>query len=66
VHNFVSGSIDAGMNNCADSWRKKEFASWDCMNWMKLQGFRQDYCERELDLLLTPVTVDPAHPFPRH
>src|SRR6201981_2287036 len=27
--------------------------------------FVQDYCERELDLLLTPVTVDPAHPFPR-
>jgi polyphosphate kinase len=29
------------------------------------QVFVQDYCERELDLLLTPVTVDPAHPFPR-
>src|SRR5213082_1663092 len=27
--------------------------------------FIEDYCERELDLLLTPVTVDPAHPFPR-
>ena len=27
--------------------------------------FIDDYCERELDLLLTPVTVDPAHPFPR-
>src|SRR5499433_4611065 len=27
--------------------------------------FVQEYCERELDLLLTPVTVDPAHPFPR-
>src|SRR5438270_4190085 len=26
--------------------------------------FVEDYCERELDLLLTPVTVDPAHPFP--
>ena len=25
----------------------------------------EDYCERELDPLLTPVTVDPAHPFPR-
>ena len=25
----------------------------------------KEYCERELDLLLTPVTVDPAHPFPR-
>jgi len=27
--------------------------------------FVEEYCERELDLLLTPVTVDPAHPFPR-
>ena len=27
--------------------------------------FVEDYCERELDPLLTPITVDPAHPFPR-
>ncbi|HZP62779.1 MAG TPA: polyphosphate kinase 1 [Terriglobales bacterium] len=27
--------------------------------------FVEEYSERELDLLLTPVTVDPAHPFPR-
>jgi len=31
----------------------------------RAQAFINDYCERELDLLLTPVTVDPAHPFPR-
>ena len=29
------------------------------------QTFVEEYCERELDPLLTPVTVDPAHPFPR-
>lgn len=29
------------------------------------RAFVNDYCRRELDSLLTPVTVDPAHPFPR-
>ena len=29
------------------------------------RSFAEEYCERELDPLLTPITVDPAHPFPR-
>ncbi len=31
----------------------------------RARSYVEEYCERELDLLLTPVTVDPAHPFPR-
>jgi polyphosphate kinase len=29
------------------------------------RAFVDRYCEQELDLLVTPVTIDPAHPFPR-
>jgi polyphosphate kinase len=29
------------------------------------QSFIEEYCLKELDPLLTPITVDPAHPFPR-
>jgi polyphosphate kinase len=32
---------------------------------VRARAFVDQYCEKDLDLLLTPVTIDPAHPFPR-
>ena len=29
------------------------------------RDFVDEYCRREVDPLLTPITIDPAHPFPR-
>jgi len=31
----------------------------------KARAFAQDYFQREVDPLLTPISIDPAHPFPR-
>ncbi len=39
------------------------------LKWKKLSGaalqHAEDFYEREVDPLLTPVTIDPSHPFPR-
>ena len=66
THEFVETSIAAGTTNCghrsADNGiRVLGLHELD----RKARAFVDEYCERELDLLLTPVTVDPAHPFPR-
>ena len=51
---------------CVRRWRRRAFA---CVGMKDLtpeqRSFVADYCDRELDPLLTPVTVDPSHPFPR-
>ena len=36
----------------------------DSLNGQK-RTFLQDYCQRELHPVLTPITVNPAHPYPR-
>jgi polyphosphate kinase len=38
--------------------------TWDEMN-ADARKFASDYYQREVDPLLTPITIDPAHPFPR-
>ena len=38
--------------------------TWDEMD-ADARKFANDYYQREVDPLLTPITIDPAHPFPR-
>jgi polyphosphate kinase len=38
--------------------------AWDEMD-QDARQFAADYYQREVDPLLTPITIDPAHPFPR-
>ncbi len=38
--------------------------SWDEMD-EEAHQFATDYYQREVDPLLTPITIDPSHPFPR-
>jgi polyphosphate kinase len=38
--------------------------AWDEMD-QDARQFATDYYQREVDPLLTPITIDPAHPFPR-
>ncbi len=38
--------------------------AWDEMD-QEARRFANEYYQREVDPLLTPITIDPAHPFPR-
>ncbi len=59
-------SIAAGTTSCARRFPSMAFAFWGFMNWIRGRAPSSKSTARsELDLLLTPVTVDPAHPFPR-
>jgi hypothetical protein len=61
---FSDISIDAGMRN---SGRLSPRMAFRILRLSELDDemldFAREYCDRELDPLLTPVTVDPAHPF---
>jgi polyphosphate kinase len=66
VHNFVSEQYQCWNEQLRPQLAEKGIRVLSLHELdERARAFVQEYCERELDLLLTPVTVDPAHPFPR-
>jgi polyphosphate kinase len=66
IHNFVAAQYRCWNQMLLPELRKKGIR---LLEWHELgaeaRAFAQNYFQREVDPLLTPISIDPAHPFPR-
>ncbi|HEV2136006.1 MAG TPA: polyphosphate kinase 1 [Terracidiphilus sp.] len=66
IHGFVEAQYRCWNQMLLPELRKKGIRLLD---WQELgdeaRDFAQTYFQREVDPLLTPISIDPAHPFPR-
>ena len=66
IHAFVDAQYQCWNQHLLPELRKQNVRLLD---WKKLgddaRAFARDYFQREVDPLLTPISIDPAHPFPR-
>ena len=66
IHSFVDGQYRCWNDQLLPELRKQGIRLLD---WEELgddaRTFAQTYFQREVDPLLTPIAIDPAHPFPR-
>lgn len=66
THDFVDRQYECWNSQLRPELTKRNIFVRDLLDLDRAQlQFIEEYCERELDPLLTPITVDPAHPFPR-
>src|ERR1051325_7258260 len=66
THEFVQEQYDCWNNKLIPALAKENIRVLDLKDLdSEQEAFIDTYCEKEVDPLLTPVTVDPAHPFPR-
>ena len=66
THEFVEEQYQCWNKNLLPALAKENIRVLDLKDLSPEQErFIDNYCEKEVDPLLTPVTVDPAHPFPR-
>lgn len=66
THEFVKEQYECWNEKLLPALAKENIRVLDLKDLAPEQeAFIDSYCEHEVDPLLTPVTVDPAHPFPR-
>ena len=66
IHSFVAAQYRCWNEQLLPELRKQgvRLLEWDELN-DEARAFAQSYFQREVDPLLTPISIDPAHPFPR-
>jgi polyphosphate kinase len=66
IHSFVAAQYLCWNKHLLPELRKEGVR---LLEWKELdadtRAFAKDYFQREVDPLLTPISIDPAHPFPR-
>ena len=66
IHSFVAAQYQCWNQQLLPELRKQGIR---LLEWKELdeeaRAYAQGYFQREVDPLLTPISIDPAHPFPR-
>ncbi|HEY1894934.1 MAG TPA: polyphosphate kinase 1 [Terracidiphilus sp.] len=66
IHSFVDAQYACWNNQLLTELRQQgvRLLEWNELD-TEAREFAQSYFQREVDPLLTPISIDPAHPFPR-
>ncbi len=66
IHTFVQAQYRCWNDHLLPELRRQRvrLLEWEELN-EEARAFAQGYFQRDVDPLLTPISIDPAHPFPR-